>query len=133
MVRNPNFYPIPVNRVPTAALGIEDEIIHIKTDSLHWMSWLRRMASSVIYFTPTTLIERKYSSKNLRIYFPSGAKRLIRLLDNHIVRFPDNETFLYVGMKSIETGNVHFAFFQKISGKQADERAYVDTGSAHSP
>jgi len=32
--KNPNFYPIPVNRVPTAALGIEDEIIHIKTGFL---------------------------------------------------------------------------------------------------
>jgi hypothetical protein len=40
--------------------------------------------------------------------------KLIRLLNNHVVSFPDNKIVLYVGMQSAETGNVHTAIFQKM-------------------
>lgn len=49
----------------------------------------------------------------LQANFPTWRQKIIALLDNHIVEFPGNETILYVGMQSVETGAVHAAFFQK--------------------
>ncbi len=46
--------------------------------------------------------------------FPVWREKLTRLLNNHLIRFPDNETVLYVGMESVETGAVHTALFGKL-------------------
>jgi hypothetical protein len=43
--------------------------------------------------------------------FPVWRERLTRLLNNHLVRFPENKTILYVGMQSWSTGEVHTALF----------------------
>jgi hypothetical protein len=46
--------------------------------------------------------------------FPTWRQHLIRLLNNHLIEFPDETTILYVGMQSAETGAVHTALFQKL-------------------
>jgi hypothetical protein len=39
--------------------------------------------------------------------------KLLRLLDNHLVRFPDKKTILYVGMQNASTGQVHISLFEQ--------------------
>jgi hypothetical protein len=46
--------------------------------------------------------------------FPVWRERLVRLLDNHVIQFPGDDAFLYVGMQSAETGSVHTSYFKKM-------------------
>jgi hypothetical protein len=50
---------------------------------------------------------------DLKMRFPEWRSKLIRLLDNHLIKFPDNRTVLYVGMENSETGQVHTSLFEK--------------------
>jgi len=43
--------------------------------------------------------------------------KLIRLLDNHIVRFPGNDAFLYVGMKVLKPERFMRRYSQKFQNK----------------
>ena len=45
--------------------------------------------------------------------FPIWREKVIRLLNNHLIKFPDDKTVLYVGMQSVETGGVHTALFNR--------------------
>jgi hypothetical protein len=49
--------------------------------------------------------------------FPIWRAKLVRLLNNHLIRFPDNVTILYVGMQDTESGGVHMNLFGKLHGQ----------------
>jgi len=49
----------------------------------------------------------------LQNHFPIWRQKVIALLDNHIIAFPDNETIMYVGMQSVEAGHCAYSILRK--------------------
>ena len=111
--KNPNFYPKPIDRVPTEKPGMKDEWVDV-SDGFLTISELidahgrigNLMHANNPYKEETLLDE-------IEKQFPIWRKKVIRLLNNHLVKFPDDKTVLYVGMQSVETGGVHTALFNK--------------------
>jgi hypothetical protein len=111
--KNPHFYPDPIDRVPTDKLGIKDEMVHVTA------GFLTLDELTVAHGKIGNLMHANspYREENLvgeiEQQFPIWRMKLIRLLNNHLIKFPDSDAFLYVGMQSAETGAVHVALFEK--------------------
>ena len=112
--KNPLFYPEPIDRVPAVKQGVTDEWKPI-TSSFLTLDELNEahgrigglMHANNPYREEVLLTEMESN-------FPIWREKTIRLLNHHLIRFPDDETVLYVGMKSAETGAVHTALFRKL-------------------
>jgi hypothetical protein len=111
--RNPGFYPKPVRRVPSGKPGIKDDWLDTAGDFLKIDELIEAHGKlgSVLHARNPYLERDELVA--LQNNFPIWRQKVITLLDNHIIAFPDNETIMYVGMQSLEAGTVHTAFFKR--------------------
>jgi hypothetical protein len=119
--KNPAFYPEPIDRVPSDRPGVKDDwksVISgfLKVEELVAAHGLigNLMHANNPYIEESLLeeIERR---------FPEWRAKLIRLLNNHLVTFPDDQSILYVGMQN-EDGNVHSSLFIKAEQTMNEKR-----------
>jgi hypothetical protein len=112
--KNPAFYPHPIDRVPSDVPGTKDKMVDVTSGFLT----LDELKSAHGKIGALMHARNPYREMELvdqvEAHFYDWRSKIVRLLNNHIVRFPDNETFLYVGMQSEETGGVHTSLFAKL-------------------
>jgi hypothetical protein len=111
--RNPLFYPEPINRTPAVKQGVKDEWTPITSDFLTLDELIEAHGKIGGLMHASNPYREEELLTEVERQFPIWREKLIRLLNNHLVRFPDNETILYVGMQSAETGAVHTALFKQ--------------------
>jgi len=114
--KNPSFYPQPIDRAPAAKQDIKDEWKPIKSDFLTLDELVEAHGKIGGLMHANNPYHEERLLTEIEILFPMWREKLIRLLNNHFIKFPDEETVLYVGMKSTEDETVHTALFKKVSG-----------------
>jgi hypothetical protein len=112
--KNPAFYPEPINRTPAANQGVKDEWTPITSSFLTLDELIEAHGKIGGLMHANNPYREEQLLTEIETQFPIWREKLIRLLDNHLIKFPDDETALYVGMKSAETGAVHTALFKKL-------------------
>jgi hypothetical protein len=111
--RNRGFYPEPIDRIRTDKEGVKDEWKPITSGFLTLDELIESHGKIGTLVHANNPYREEKSLTEIEALFPIWRERLIRLLNNHLVRFPDDATVLYVGMQSVETGSVHTALFKK--------------------
>lgn len=114
--KNPDFYPEPIDRVPSTTSAVKDDWKPITSGFLKLDDLTRAHGSIGNLMHANNPYREELLLEDIEKQFSSWRTQLIRLLDNHLVKFPDNKTILYVGMQSVENGKVHTALFSKIDG-----------------
>ena len=117
--KNPNFYPKPVDRVPSSVPGVTDEWKDVESNFLALAELVEAHGRIGRFMHANNPYREEAELAELEKCFPSWRERLIKLLNHHLVHFPDDQTVLYVGMQSAETGAVHTALFGKIEERGA--------------
>jgi hypothetical protein len=112
--KNPSFYPDPVDRAPTDKPGIKDEIIRVTSGFLTLDELILAHGRIGNLMHANNPYREEGLLDEIEKQFPTWRLKLIRLLNNHLIRFPGNDAFLYVGMQSVETGGVHTSLFEKL-------------------
>ncbi|NEV02260.1 hypothetical protein [Bradyrhizobium uaiense] len=112
--KNPGFYPKPIDRIPTNAEGVTDEWKPITSGFFTLKELVEAHGRIGGLMHANNPYREEKSLAEIERLFPVWRERLVRLLNNHLIQFPDDATTLYVGMQSIETGAVHTALFKKI-------------------
>jgi hypothetical protein len=110
--KNRGFYPEPINRIPTGKEGVKDEWKPITSGFLTLDELVESHGKIGALMHADNPYREEQSLTEIEALFPVWRERLMRLLENHLVRFPDDATILYVGMQSLETGAVHTALFK---------------------
>jgi hypothetical protein len=113
--KNPEFYPAPIDRVLSTASGTIDDWRDVTTGFLTLDELISAHGTIANIMHAINPYRDEPPIDDFEKQFSIWRKKLVRLLDNHLVRFPDKNTILYVGMQSTSTGQVHIALF----GKQA--------------
>ena len=113
--KNPGFFPTPIDRVPSANETAKDEWKPIALGFLTLDELIEAHGKIGALMHASNPYREAQSLGELESLFPSWRERLIRLLNNHLIKFPDDETILYVGMQNTETGSVHTALFGKLA------------------
>ncbi len=108
--RNPAFYPIPIDRVPASAPEIKDEWKDIASGFLTLDELISAHGRIAMLMHASNPYREAPSVNEFEKQFPVWRERSVRLLNNHLIKFPGNKTILYVGMQS-PTGEVHTALF----------------------
>jgi len=111
--KNPAFYPKPIDRIATEKPGVTDEWIDVSDGFLTLNELIDahgRIGDLMHANNPYREVDML---DELEKQFLTWRAKIIRLLNHHLVRFPDDKTILYVGMQSIETSGVHTALFSK--------------------
>jgi hypothetical protein len=111
--KNPAFYPEPVYRVPSVTPGVNDEWKPVVSDFLKLEELVDAHGRIGGLMHANNPYHEERLLNQIEDQFPIWREKLIHLLNNHLVKFPDDETVLYVGMQSVETGAVHTALFKK--------------------
>jgi len=112
--KNPAFYPMPIKRVPTSTPGVKDNLVPVEDGFLtlaELMDAHGRIGAVMHAHSP---YREEIILQEIEGRFPIWRERLIKLLDNHLIQFPGDDAFLYVGMQSLETGSVHTSYFEKL-------------------
>src|SRR6202022_1075952 len=109
--KNPAFYPAPIDRVPANKPGIKDEWKDVASSFLTLDELIVAHGKIGGLMHANNPYREELLLSEIEKEFPVWREKLIRLLNNHLIRFPDDETVLYVGMESVETGAVHTALF----------------------
>jgi hypothetical protein len=111
--KNRLFFPEPVDRIPCGNPIVKDEWkkIEIGFLTLDELVWAHGKIGHVMH--ANNPYREEQMTEEIEKEFPVWRAKLIRLLNNHLIRFPDDATILYVGMQSLETGGVHTAFFAR--------------------
>jgi hypothetical protein len=112
--KNPSFYPEPIDRTPTAKQHTKDEWKPIKSDFLTVDELIEAHGKIGGLMHANNPYREDCLLTEIETLFPMWREKLVRLLNNHLIKFPDEETVLYVGMKSAEEGTVHTALFKKL-------------------
>ena len=112
--KNPAFYPEPIDRVPAAGQGIKDEWNSIKSSYLTLDELIEAHGKIGGLMHANNPYNEERLLNEIENQFPIWREKLIRLLNNHLIRFPDDETILYVGMQSADEGTVHMTLFKKL-------------------
>jgi hypothetical protein len=110
---NPKFYPEPIDRVPSTQAGIKDSWKGVTSGYLTLTELVAAHGKIGNIMHANNPYAEERMLEEIEALFSTWRERLIRLLDNHLVRFPDDGTILYVGMQSVETGSVHINLFKK--------------------
>ncbi|HEX3754386.1 MAG TPA: hypothetical protein VHV26_04850 [Rhizomicrobium sp.] len=112
--KNADFYPRPIDRAPTTQGALKDEWKDVQIGYLTLFELTAAHGKIGNLMHAHNPYKAEIESDAIENDFPSWRTKTIRLLNNHIVKFPD-ETVLYVGMQSVETGDVHMSLFGKVS------------------
>ncbi|MEZ2145973.1 hypothetical protein AAE026_27320 [Bradyrhizobium sp. DN5] len=110
--KNPGFFPNPIDRASSANANAKDEWKPITLGFLTLDELVEAHGKIGTLMHASNPYREEQSLSELESLFPSWRAKLTRLLNNHLIRFPDDETVLYVGMSN-ETGSVHTALFKK--------------------
>jgi hypothetical protein len=108
--KNPRFYPKPIDRKPSSQPGIKDEWIDVKSGflTLEELAAAHGVIGNIMHATNPYRTDLIVDA--LEKQFPIWREKIIRLLTNHLIGFPDGNV-LYVGMQSIKSGAVHTNLF----------------------
>jgi len=112
--KNPSFYPEPIDRTPPVKPGTKDDWKTMKSGFLTIEELIEAHGKIGWLMHASNPYQAERLLDEVETNFPMWRERLVRLLNNHLIRFPDEETVLYVGMQSVEGGTVHTALFKKI-------------------
>jgi hypothetical protein len=112
--QNPGFYPEPIDRVPAVREGAKDEWKPVKSGFLTLDELIETHGKIGELMHANNPYREERSLSEIESLFPIWREKLLRLLNNHLVRFPDDRTVLYVGMQSVETGGVHTSLFERL-------------------
>jgi hypothetical protein len=121
--KNPGFYPEPVDRVPSDKPGVKDEWKTVTSEYLTLDELVAAHGLIGNLMHANNPYREEILTDEIEKQFPLWRAKLIRLLNNHLVKFPDDKSVLYVGMQSRETGQVHTNLFSKI------EQPHIETTS----
>jgi hypothetical protein len=110
--KNSAFYPEPVDRVPSDMPGITDEWRSVKSGFLQLDELVAAHGLIGNLMHANNPYREELLLEEIEIQFPEWREKLIRLLNNHLVKFPDAKYILYVGMQD-EGGRVHSNLFAK--------------------
>lgn len=105
--KNPKFYPEPIDRIPSSKPGHKDEWKAVTSGFLTLDDLIVARGKIGNLMHANNPYNEESMLEEIERSFSNWRERLIRFLNNHLVRFPDDETILYVGMQSIESGSVH--------------------------
>lgn len=111
--KNSAFYPHPVDRVVSQQDGVKDEWKDVPSGYLTIEELIVAHGKIGNLMHANNPYREEFMLDEIEKHFPTWGDKIVRLLNNHLVRFPD-ETLLYVGMQSAENGDVHTALFAKI-------------------
>lgn len=111
--KNPDFFPKPIIRLKSEKPGITDEWVDVTEDFLTLDELVTAHGRIGVAMHATNPLREDAGLTELEELFPIWREKVIRLLNNHLVKFPDDRTVLYVGMQSDSTGGVHTALFEK--------------------
>lgn len=111
--QNPNFYPKPIRRVPHLDPKIKDEHIDVSDGYLTLPELTEAHGQIGALMHASNPYREQILLDKLEAKFQGWRDRTIKLLDHHQIRFPGDDSFLYVGMHSAERGAVHTSFFTK--------------------
>jgi hypothetical protein len=109
--KNPDFYPQPVNRVPSETPGIKDNMEPVLTGFMTLDELTAAHGQIGRLMHADSPYREAMSLNEIEVQFPIWREKTINLLNNHLIEFPGRDNFLYVGMQSIETGGVHTTQF----------------------
>jgi hypothetical protein len=112
--RNPSFYPEPIDRAPSVNPGTVDDWKSANSGFLSLDELIEAHGKIGSLMHANNPYKEEQLLNEIENQFPIWRKKLIRLLNNHLIKFPGGETILYVGMQSEETGTVHTALFKKL-------------------
>jgi len=111
--RNPAFYPKPIDRVQSPDHPkIKDEWKDVLSGYLTLNDLVLAHGTIGNLMHANNPYREELALDEIEKHFPVWRGKLLRLLDNHLVEFPDGKTVLYVGMQS-QTGHVHTSVFSK--------------------
>jgi hypothetical protein len=110
--KNPAFYPEPIDRVPSDRPEIKDDWKTVTSGVLKVEELVAAHGLIGNLMHANNPYNEELLLEEIERQFPEWRAKLIRLLDNHLVTFPDDKSILYVGMQD-ENGNVHSNLFLK--------------------
>lgn len=113
--KNPAFFPNPIDRVPSANKAAKDEWKPITSGFLTLDELIEAYGKIGALVHANNPYREEQSLLELESLFAVWREKLIRLLNNHLIKFPGDETILYVGMQSAGTGSVHTSLFKKLT------------------
>ena len=108
--KNSGFYPKPIDRVPSDQPGTKDNWIDVDSGFLALPELVAAHGLIGNIMHANNPYRTEPISDRLEPQFAPWRGKLLRLLNNHLVRLPEGN-ILYVGMQSAETGGVHAALF----------------------
>jgi hypothetical protein len=111
--KNPAFYPKPIDRVPSDKPGVKDEWKDVESGFLTLNELIVAHGHVATLMHANNPYRKEPLLETIEGNFKEWREKLIRLLNNHLIEFPDDKTILYVGMTSLETGGVHTTLFKK--------------------
>jgi hypothetical protein len=112
--RNPDFFPKPIIREKSVEQEVIDNWIDVTEGFLTLDELIQAHGHIGGLMHADNPLRESARLEELEAQFPIWRARLVRLLNDHLIKFPDDRTVLYVGMQSAETGGVHVALFSKL-------------------
>lgn len=123
--KNPAFYPAPIDRVPAGQPGVQDKWNAVEAGFLTLDELIAAHGKIGGLMHANNPYREELLLSEMEKQFPVWREKLVRLLNNHLIRLPDDKTILYVGMQSVETGAVHTALFAKLPSEPTAPRGLV--------
>jgi hypothetical protein len=111
--KNPAFYPSPVDRVPSQAPGVKDNLEPVTSGFLTLDELIAAHGLIGNLMHASNPYREALLLDGIEKQFTEWRAKLFRLLNNHLIQFPGGDAFMYVGMQSAETGSVHSNLFVK--------------------
>lgn len=110
--KNPSFYPEPIDRVPSDKPGIKDEWKNVESGFLTMadLSAAHGLIGNLMH--ANNPYKEELLLAEIEQQFLEWREKLICLLNNHLIKCPDDKSILYVGMQN-ENGDVHSSLFVK--------------------
>jgi hypothetical protein len=109
--KNVAFYPKPIDRVPSSQPGVKDDWLDVSDGFLTIDELTRAHGTIGNLMHANNPYRNDLLINEIEEQFTIWRQKTMRLLNNHLIRFPGDKNILYVGMQSIETGSVHTNLF----------------------
>jgi hypothetical protein len=110
--KNPDSYPRPIDHVASQEKGIKGEWKDVLAGYLTLDELIAAHGKIGNLMHANNPYREETMFDEMQKDFSEWDRKAVRLLNHHVVKFPD-DTLLYVGMRSAETGEVHVALFAK--------------------
>lgn len=111
---NPQFFPHPMQEVPSRKMGAEMELIELTEGSLtrDELVEVHGRCGNVLHARSPFRSETDYDDylKNI----PRWVDRTVKLLDCHQIRLLDNDEFYLIHMKDAVDGKAHLYLFKRL-------------------